>query len=92
MAEALGWGLAERPSPTVTGGGTETGGAEPIAKLLRQHARKTIDGTAGRDRDDHGDGAFRVIRGLRERRKKKKTRGEESSQPFMKLTHTNLQV
>jgi DNA (cytosine-5)-methyltransferase 1 len=35
MAEALGWGMAERPSPTVTGGGTETGGAEPIAKLAR---------------------------------------------------------
>ncbi len=35
MAEALGWGLAERPSPTITGGGTETGGAEPIAKLAR---------------------------------------------------------
>jgi DNA (cytosine-5)-methyltransferase 1 len=33
MAEALGWGLQERPSPTITGGGTETGGAEPIAKL-----------------------------------------------------------
>lgn len=35
MAEALGWGLQERPSPTITGGGTETGGAEPIAKLAR---------------------------------------------------------
>lgn len=35
MAEALGWGLANRPSPTITGGGTETGGAEPIAKLSR---------------------------------------------------------
>lgn len=33
LAEALGWGLQERPSPTITGGGTETGGAEPIAKL-----------------------------------------------------------
>lgn len=33
MAEALGWGLQGRPSPTVTGGGTEAGGAEPIAKL-----------------------------------------------------------
>jgi DNA (cytosine-5)-methyltransferase 1 len=32
MAEGLGWGLSGRPSPTVTGGGTETGGAEPIAK------------------------------------------------------------
>lgn len=35
MAEALGMGLLSRPSPTVTGGGTETGGAEPIAKLRR---------------------------------------------------------
>lgn len=30
-----GWGLTDRPAPTVTGGGTETGGAEPIAKLAR---------------------------------------------------------
>lgn len=36
MAEALGWGLMERPSPTVTGGGTETGGAEPIAKIVER--------------------------------------------------------
>jgi DNA (cytosine-5)-methyltransferase 1 len=35
MAEALGWALRDRPSPTVTGGGTETGGAEPIAHLSR---------------------------------------------------------
>lgn len=39
MAEALGWGLSERPSPTITGGGTETGGAEPIAKLARYTSR-----------------------------------------------------
>jgi DNA (cytosine-5)-methyltransferase 1 len=39
MAEALGRGLSERPSPTVTGGGTETGGAEPIAKLARYTTR-----------------------------------------------------
>lgn len=39
MAEALGWGLSRRPSPTVTGGGTETGGAEPIAKLARYAGR-----------------------------------------------------
>lgn len=39
MAEALGWGLRERPSPTVTGGGTETGGAEPIAKWDRYTSR-----------------------------------------------------
>lgn len=28
-------GLESRPAPTITGGGTETGGAEPIAKLNR---------------------------------------------------------
>lgn len=39
MADALGWGLSERPSPTVTGGGVETGGAEPIAKLDRYITR-----------------------------------------------------
>ncbi len=36
MSEALGWGLMRRPSPTVTGGGTETGGAEPIAKWVER--------------------------------------------------------
>lgn len=35
MAQALGWGLGARPSPTVTGGGTEAGGAEPISHLAR---------------------------------------------------------
>ena len=30
MAEALGWGATGRPSPTVTAGGTSTGGAEPF--------------------------------------------------------------
>lgn len=38
MAEALGWGRTARPSVTVTGGGTETGGAEPLAKLAREVA------------------------------------------------------
>jgi DNA (cytosine-5)-methyltransferase 1 len=36
MAEALGYGLRERPSPTITGGGTDTGGAEPIAKIVER--------------------------------------------------------
>lgn len=40
MAEALGWGLTERPAPTVTGGGTETGGAEPIAKIQERWASR----------------------------------------------------
>lgn len=39
MAEALEWGLTDRPSPTITGGGTETGGAEPIAHLSRYASR-----------------------------------------------------
>lgn len=30
MAEALGWGATRRPVPTVTAGGTKTGGAEPF--------------------------------------------------------------
>lgn len=34
MAEGIGWGLTRRPSPTITGGGTATGGAEPIAKIV----------------------------------------------------------
>lgn len=32
MADALGWGATDRPMPTVTSGGTATGGAEPIAR------------------------------------------------------------
>ncbi len=36
MAEALGWGTTERPSYTVTGGGTETGGAEPFSSTARK--------------------------------------------------------
>ena len=39
MAEALGWALNDRPSPTITGGGVDTGGAEPIAKLARYTGR-----------------------------------------------------
>ena len=34
-----GWGLIDRPAPTITGGGTETGEAEPIAKLARYTSR-----------------------------------------------------
>lgn len=41
MAQALGWGLNGRPSPTVTGGGTEKGGAEPIAHLSRYSSDST---------------------------------------------------
>jgi Site-specific DNA methylase len=42
MAEALGWGMTERPSMTVCGGGTETGGAEPFGNAARQGIRKEL--------------------------------------------------
>lgn len=36
MAQALGWGYTQRPAPTVTGGGTATGGAEPFGNGSRK--------------------------------------------------------
>lgn len=36
MAKALGWGRTARSSVTVTGGGTETGGAEPLGHWSRE--------------------------------------------------------
>jgi DNA (cytosine-5)-methyltransferase 1 len=36
MAETLGWGYIRRPAPTVTGGGTATGGAEPFGNASRR--------------------------------------------------------
>lgn len=39
MAEVLGRGLSDCPSPTITAGGTDTGGAEPIAHLSRYVSR-----------------------------------------------------
>jgi DNA (cytosine-5)-methyltransferase 1 len=38
MADALAWGFDERPSPTVSGGGTATGGAEVFANAARSAA------------------------------------------------------
>lgn len=46
MAEALGWGMTQRPSMTVTGGGTASGGAEPFGNAARQGMRREI--AAGR--------------------------------------------
>lgn len=36
MADALGWGYDDRGSPTVTGGGARTGGAEPFGHQARK--------------------------------------------------------
>lgn len=43
MAEALGWGLGDRPSWTVSGGGTDSGGAEPFANAkARAHLAEVV--------------------------------------------------
>lgn len=42
MAEALGWGMTARPSMTVCGGGTDTGGAEPFGNGARIGIRKEM--------------------------------------------------
>lgn len=43
MADALGWGLPDRPSWTVTAGGTETGGAEVFGNAKnRAHLRDVV--------------------------------------------------
>lgn len=43
MAEALGWGMTERPSLTVTGGGGDTGGAEPFGNQARQRMKRELE-------------------------------------------------
>lgn len=43
MAQALGWGYTQRPAPTVTGGGTATGGAEPFGNGSRKAMRAAMD-------------------------------------------------
>lgn len=43
MAQVLGWGYTRRPAPTVTGGGTSTGGAEPFGNGTRQAMRRAAD-------------------------------------------------
>lgn len=43
MAEALGWGLPDRPAWTVTADGTETGGAEVFGNAKnREHLREVV--------------------------------------------------
>jgi DNA (cytosine-5)-methyltransferase 1 len=44
MADVVGWGYTQRPAPSVTGGGTYTGGAEPFGNGTRQ-AMKRHTGT-----------------------------------------------
>ncbi|WP_020657269.1 DNA cytosine methyltransferase [Amycolatopsis benzoatilytica] len=67
MADALGWGLAERPAWTVTAGGTDTGGAEVFGNFRN---RQQLAALADRQADvvlrsnytDGGDLATRTTR------------------------------
>ncbi|MFF2940841.1 DNA cytosine methyltransferase, partial [Streptomyces niveus] len=51
MSSVVGWGYTQRPAPTVTGGGTATGGAEPFGNGTRQAMRKVIGTPLWADRD-----------------------------------------
>ncbi|MET8080066.1 DNA cytosine methyltransferase [Streptomyces sp. NPDC005303] len=50
MADVVGWGYTQRPAPTVTGGGTATGGAEPFGNGTRQAMKRVIGTPLWRDR------------------------------------------
>jgi DNA (cytosine-5)-methyltransferase 1 len=50
MAQVIGWGYTQRPAPTVTSGGTSTGGAEPFGNGSRQAMRKAIGTDRWKDR------------------------------------------
>ncbi|UPK75691.1 DNA cytosine methyltransferase [Nocardioidaceae bacterium SCSIO 66511] len=47
MAAALGWGIDDQPSCTVSSGGTQTGGAEPFANARYRHKLATHMAAAG---------------------------------------------
>ncbi|MFR9796593.1 DNA cytosine methyltransferase [Streptomyces sp. MS06] len=51
MADVVGWGYTRRPAPTVTGGGTATGGAEPFGNGTRQAMRRTMGSAAWKGRE-----------------------------------------
>jgi DNA (cytosine-5)-methyltransferase 1 len=60
MAQALGWGMTERPGMSVTGGGTDTGGAEPFGNGARRGiAREEAEGRwkLPTNRDQRPDGS-----------------------------------
>ena len=50
MADVIGWGYTQRPAPSVTGGGTYTGGAEPFGNGTRQAMKRHIGTPLWRDR------------------------------------------
>ncbi|WP_445520505.1 DNA cytosine methyltransferase [Streptomyces sp. NEAU-174] len=50
MADVVGWGYTQRPAPTVTSGGTYTGGAEPFGNGTRQGMKRAFGTPLWRDR------------------------------------------
>lgn len=50
MADVIGWGYTQRPAPSVTGGGTYTGGAEPFGNGTRQAMKRHIGTPLWRER------------------------------------------
>jgi DNA (cytosine-5)-methyltransferase 1 len=65
MADALDWGMTERPSMTVTGGGTYTGGAEPFGNGARKGIRRELDAGRLLMRSNYGTGGDPRNRGER---------------------------
>jgi len=56
MAEALGWGATGRAAPTVTAGGTKTGGAEPFGHRDRDALKATQEAGQWALRKERGQG------------------------------------
>ncbi len=56
MASALGWGLTDKPSPTILGGGSDTGGAEPFGPRTRRELAAAVDGGRWVQRSNYSDG------------------------------------
>lgn len=57
MAEALGHGMTHRPSMTVTGGGTYTGGAEPFGNGARKGMVRELEAGRWRQRSNYSTGS-----------------------------------
>lgn len=65
MAEALGWGMTERPSMTLTAGRTQTGGAEPFGNGARQGMRREFDADRWKVISNYGTSGDPANRGER---------------------------
>ncbi len=66
MAEALGWGMTERPSMTVTGGGIDGGGAEPFGNRARAGMVRELEAGRWEMRSNYTRGGDLTGRNTRE--------------------------